>query len=122
MPYDVRFDGVAAPFSGTQSDFPQRALRHFVSKVLPYHPRAGTRIHASVVDDLLAKHTPPKPLARKRLGDRDIVALIHRHWDTVHGRSGQMLRFLRDHLMIACEQNRFKELFLSVKARREAVA
>ena len=48
--------------------------------------------------------------------DEEIKSIIRKHWHDVEGRSGKMLRLFRDHLMIACEQKRFSDLFKEVKA------
>ncbi len=117
MPYDDRldrFDGGA--YAGTQSDFAQRALRHFVDKIgVALDDAADHRTAVlSALEGLAAREKP----SRERLDDAQIRALILRDWALVQGRSGAMLRHLRDELGVACEQGRFKLLFQAVAGER----
>ncbi len=115
MPYDDRLDAVDKDHVGTQGDFAQRAVRHFATFI-----RGGASLEAdrlavgASLDGLSAREVP----VRTRLSDDEIMILIHRDWDEVGGRSGAMLRRLRDDLGKACEQSRFKDLFKQVQARR----
>jgi hypothetical protein len=111
MPYDARFDGPGSPLPGTRGDFAQRAMAHFAEFVLGKAPEGDLEAHGTTVQRLLSSLRPPAPIARTKASDEEIVALIHRHWDAVEGRSGKMLRYLRDDLGIACEQSRFRDLF-----------
>jgi len=120
MPYDKRFDGIGAPYQGTQGDFAQRALLHFVERILLAEPRGRHETHAEAVDAFLASLRAPPIPNRRRLSDREVIGLIHRHWDTVSGQSSRMLRFLRDDLNVACEQGRFRDLFRAAKDERRA--
>jgi hypothetical protein len=118
MPYDERFDGNDGPLRGTRSDFPQRALRHFVEHLMP---------ETSVLDDpeydatLIKKaHESWKLLERPKRqpkSDEQILDVISNLWERAQGRSGRMLRVLRDEELIACEQGRFAALFKQVKER-----
>lgn len=117
MPYDDRLDTVGDGHAGTQSDFAQRALRHFAitigDKGRLDHDRAAV---LDSLDGLDARQVP----VRARHSDDDLRALITNQWDVVRGRSGAMLRHLRDDLGVACEQSRFKRLFgLVVEDRKE---
>ena len=118
MPYDARFDGTGTAYPGTQGDFAQRALLHFVERILPQEPTGNAETHAQAVDASLASLRAPTIPARRRLSDSDVVALIHRHWNAVSGQSSRMLRFLRDDLKVACEQSRFRALFNAAKKER----
>ena len=120
MPYDARFDGVGTPYPGTQGDFAQRALLHFVERILPQEPTGNAKTHAEAVNASLANLRAPVVPCRQRLSDLEVIALIHRHWDAVSGQSGKMLRFLRDDLTVACEQSRFRALFNAAKEERGA--
>lgn len=111
MPYDARFDGAGSPVPGTRGDFAQRALVHFVEKVLPARANADLETHAKAVSRILSSLRPPEVVTRAKASDAEIITLIHRHWKAVEGRSGRMLRYLRDDLGVACEQSRFRELF-----------
>lgn len=115
MPYDDRLDEIAG-FAGTQGDFAQRALHHFV-KVIG-RPSLSVDEHRAAVAQALSNLTPRSIPARDRFDDEAIMALIRRDWDLVGGRSGAMLRHLRDGLLVACEQGRFKLLFKAVAASK----
>lgn len=115
MPYDDRLDAVASDLAGTQGDFAQRALRHFAITIGgssdPAYDSAKVR---SALDGLQPRNTP----VRNRLTDDAVLQLIDTHWETVGGRSGAMLRYLRNDLGFACEQSRFKNLFKQAAAAR----
>lgn len=111
MPYDARFDGAGSPVPGTRGDFAQRALIHFVEKILPARADGDLEAHAKAVNRTLSALRPPETITRTKASDAEIIALIHRHWNAVEGRSGRMLRYLRDDLGVACEQSRFRDLF-----------
>lgn len=113
MPYDDRLDRAdGGTYAGTQSDFAQRALKHFVDKI-GAAPRAIADHRAAVLAALEGLEARERP-TRERLDDNEIRALIVRDWALVQGRSGAMLRHLRDTLGVACEQGRFKTLFHAV--------
>lgn len=118
MPYDARFDGEGSPLPGTRGDFAQRALAHFVEVVLEDDPRGTLEQHAVRVQRIMAHLRPPKPLARTKASDDEILTLIHRHWSAVDGQSSRMLRYLRDDLGVACEQSRFRDLFRAARDAR----
>ncbi|MNS64273.1 hypothetical protein D3C72_973940 [compost metagenome] len=114
MPYDDRLDAAGTDLAGTQGDFAQRALRHFATTLSGSSNAADDRDKVlGSLDGLEARNTP----VRNRLTDEAVLQLIDAHWETVSGRSGAMLRHLRDTLGFACEQGRFKDLF-----KRAAVA
>lgn len=114
MPYDDRLDAVEGAHAGTQGDFAQRALRHFVSI------RAGRAVEddRSAVLAALEGLSPRDMPVRRKMSDAEIKSLIASDWDVVSGRSTAMLRRLRDTLDVACEQGRFKILFKAVAAAR----
>lgn len=116
MPYDDRLDATADGLAGTQSDFAQRALRHFAvvlgKKGGLDEDRASVR---EALDGLSARHIP----SRTRASDGELQTAIRAHWDAVQGRSGAMLRHIRDDLQMACEQGRFRTLFSVVAAERK---
>lgn len=115
MPYDDRLDAVGADLAGTQGDFAQRALRHFATTI------GGSTILAAdkaAVRQALDGHVARDVPLRARSSDADVCHAIHSHWDVVGGRSGAMLRHLRDHLGMACEQGRFATLFRQVSLKR----
>jgi hypothetical protein len=116
MPYDDRLDQVGGGLAGTQSDFAQRALRHFV-ETMGARPLSATD-HRAAVAQALSSLTFRSVPVRERSDDTAILALIRRDWDLVDGRSGAMLRHLRDDLLVACEQGRFKRLFKTAAAAK----
>lgn len=122
LPYDRRLDGPDSSVPGTLSDFAPRALRHFSQLV-----RSGLagsndqgRDHAAVRNALKGWATPQVPKREPRT-DTELQAIILEHWESVGGRSGQMLRHLRDNLLIACEQSRFRRLFNDVAERQRCL-
>lgn len=119
MPYDDRLDAAGVGLAGTQSDFAQRAVRHFASTIRG-SASAATDADAvrTALEGLSARVTP----TRARVSDEALKRAIDGHWNTVEGRSGAMLRHLRDDLRMACEQSRFQSLFKAVAEQRRTVS
>jgi hypothetical protein len=114
MPYDERLDGPDGICPGTMSDFAQRALRDFVTFILP-------RCSQSVaVQTRLAGWRRPERRRGAFRTDPEIRMVIGQNWQVVGGRSSAMLRLLRSDLGIACEQGRFRRLFNAVAGERMA--
>lgn len=108
MPYDDRLESLPN-YSGTRSDFAQRALRHFV-EVLQAVPLTLEDAHAAVSEAL-------EPLAQRqreagrRMSDDEIRRVLLEQWSR-HGGSGtRLLRYLRDEARISCEQKRFSRIW-----------
>lgn len=118
MPYDARFDNPMGPRPGTQADFAQRALNHFVEHILPHSYNENCQYHARMINQCLKSLTPPEKLNRKKVTDEEVKALIRSHWSDVGGSSTLMLRYLRRELGVACEQSRFKFLFHEVRDKK----
>jgi hypothetical protein len=118
MPYDARFDGAGSPMPGTRGDFAQRALAHFAETILPDDLKGSLESHIGAIEKALSSLRPPKHILRAKASDDEIIGLIHCHWAKVDGKSGRMLRYLRDDLKIACEQSRFRDLFIAAKKAR----
>jgi hypothetical protein len=116
MPYDRRLDGGPAP--GTLGDFAQRALRHFVTGVLPVLPTGDAKGHAQQVTSAQSGWERPVSKSGIRLDDDQLLETIRTEWDSVRGSSTKLLRKLRDELGIACEQGRFSRLAARVRAER----
>ena len=114
MPYDDRLDTVDDTHEGTQGDFAQRALRHFVSAIAGGRLDEDRRAVLAALEGLQPRQVP----VRTRLSDAEIRDIIARDWDVVGGRSSAMLRRLRDDLVVACEQSRFQGLFKAVAESR----
>lgn len=119
MPYDDRLDAAGDDLAGTQGDFAQRALRHFATTIQgSSNAAADSDKVLQSLDGFQARRTP----VRHRLSDDAVLQLIDAHWATVGGRSGAMLRHLRDTLGFACEQRRFQDLFKRAAAIRQLEA
>lgn len=116
LPYDERLESVEG-YGGTRSDFPQRAMRHFV-EVLGGHELSLRRARSAVVaalDGLQFRAIP----TRKRKTDAQIARLIRQRWNACGGSSTRLHRYLRDEALVACEQSRFRSLWHEVKAERQ---
>lgn len=113
MPYDERLEGIPA-YAGTRSDFPQRALHHFVA-ILNGHKLALRDAHARVLDAMNLSFKPSLP-QRQRKTDDEIKALLLENWNQFNGSATALLRYLRDEALVSCEQSRFRDL------RRELVS
>ncbi len=113
LPYDERLESIAG-YAGTRSDFPQRALKHFVSRlnghVLPIDE--ASHLVAASLGGFARKALPQ----RRRLDDGEIRGLIRQAWDSVGGNSAKLLRNLRDKELVSCEQGRFTRLRRQVEA------
>jgi len=112
MPYDDRLNSISG-CAGTRSDFPQRAMRHFV-QVLRATQQTLDDAHSAVEQSLAELRLRSIP-TRKRLDDTAIKRLILLRWEDCHGRSAQLLRAIRDEEMVACEQGRFALLWREVR-------
>lgn len=113
LPYDERLESIDG-YAGTRSDFPQRALKHFV---------AGLNGHVLPIDE--ASHAVAASLGgfackalpqRRRLDDGEIRNLIRQAWRSIGGNSAKLLRHLRDTELVSCEQGRFSRLRRQVEA------
>jgi hypothetical protein len=110
VPYDGRLDNPRSGFNGTASDFPQRALRHFVAQIVPQAPRANCAEHASLVAAALRHMRPYVRRQGRRASDEEVLSRIASLWVRFAGRRNLILRELRGPLGIACEQTRFRKL------------
>lgn len=113
LPYDERLESIPG-YAGTRSDFPQRALKHFVAglngHVLPIDE--ASHLVAASLGGFACKALPQ----RRRLDDGEIRGLIRQAWDSVGGNSAKLLRHLRDTELVSCEQGRFTRLRRQVEA------
>jgi hypothetical protein len=121
IPYDDRLESVRG-YSGTRADYPQRAMRHFVEQLGAHR----LSIHQSLkaVNRSLGQFAKPQKIERRREDDEVIKRLIRRQWHATGGRSGVLLRYLRDDALVSCEQARFAKLCKEIRheatlARRE---
>lgn len=112
MPYDERLEGVAN-HGGTRSDFPQRALKHFVAHLHAQElslENARKQVHTAMTTSF--KRTIP---TRMKAQDEQIAELIRTHWSSYEGSASKLLRFLRDEAHVACEQSRFSGIWRKIK-------
>lgn len=113
LPYDERLESITG-YAGTRSDFPQRALKHFVAELnghlLPID-EASSAVAASLCG-FVCKAVPQ----RRRLEDGEIRRLIREARESVGENSAKLLRHLRDTELVACEQGRFSRLRRQVEA------
>jgi len=114
MPYDDRLNGPDSPLRGTYSDFPQRALRHFVSIIDKRLPVREVAYDRQLVNASLKKMRLPQVIERAKASDEEISLILQRNWAQCAGQSSKLLRLLRDVELTACEQKRFSRIFHSV--------
>lgn len=111
LPYDQRLELVGP--AGTQADFPQRCLTHFIG--LGLRRNISAEKAAEAVAQTLATQAMPKRLSRRVVTDTEAIELIREHWQSQAGQSGRLLRHLRSGLGVACEQGRFRLLYHRVR-------
>jgi hypothetical protein len=113
MPYDDRLESVRN-YAGTQSDFAQRALRHFVEE-LEAVSMSLSEAKATVLAALKNQQSRPRPTGT-RVSDEEILRLLTAQWTRHSGGSARLLRYLREEASIACEQKRFSRLWRELAA------
>lgn len=116
MPYDDRLEGLAT-HSGTRTEFPHRSLRHFVEK-LQGHRLELPQAKAAVITALTGFQGRVIP-KRKKATDAQICQLIRSNWTAYGGSSTRLLRYLRDDAIVACEQSRFRSMWLLIQAEKQ---
>lgn len=116
MPYDDRLEGLAT-HAGTRTEFPHRSLRHFVEKLqghlLPL-PQAKIKVMTALTGSKI--RVIPK---RNKATDAQICQLIRSNWAAYGGSSTRLLRYLRDDAIVACEQSRFRSMWLLIHAEMQ---
>lgn len=112
VPYDDRLESVRG-YAGTRADYPQRAMRHFVEKLGAH--RLSVDQARKVVSRSLGQFVKPQRVERRRAEDDVIKQLIRRQWHATGGRSGALLRYLRDEALVSCEQSRFAQLCREIR-------
>lgn len=112
MPYDERLEALEG-YSGTRTDFAQRALLHYVERLTAHHycaKEAKERVLSSL-NGLVSRTIP----TRLKATDAQIAALLRRQWKKHKGSSTQLLRYLRRDAQVACEQKRFQGIWASLR-------
>lgn len=123
MPYDDRLDFAGIGCSGTQADFAQRSLRHFVGRVLPDASNDScAEAHRTAVLTTLENLEVRKAEKRTRIDDVGIDAAIRDNWEHGKGQSSALLRILRHEIGIACEQSRFRKIYHAIKKTMETAS
>lgn len=117
LPYDARLDSPKTGMNGTASDFPHRALRHFVLDVLPRNKNGSSEVHADAVEKALSKFEAYVRPRGQTASDQQVLSEITRLWKKHGGRRSNILRELRSELNIACEQSRFRKLADKAEAK-----
>ncbi|MEQ1934119.1 MAG: hypothetical protein ABL962_09600 [Fimbriimonadaceae bacterium] len=118
VPYDSRLDGKKSPHRGTESDFPQRAGRHFVELLLR-NPRTTTlKGQLKAFENELRDWPHKEVISRMRMPEGELRKIVKRVWRDVDGRPAAGLRRLRDEFEIACEQKRFYRMFEEISAAK----
>ena len=113
MPYDDRLE--SSRFAGTRSDFPQRAMRHFV-ELTNASTNPVSADYQTVITSMSALPLVGA-IKRRRASDEEVKALMIEAWDAHQGSSSRLLRYLRDDALVSCEQSRFRGLWLELKSR-----
>ncbi|EQB0418333.1 hypothetical protein ACYAFH_001164 [Pseudomonas aeruginosa] len=111
MPYDERLE--SSHLAGTRADFPQRAMRHFVELVA--RPNNSPNVDYQAVAEAMSALTLPGAIKRRRVSDEEVKTLLKEAWDAHKGSSSRLLRYLRDDALVACEQSRFRSLWLELQ-------
>lgn len=114
LPYDDRLDGPDSELPGTRGDFGARALRHFAEVIFPKRPAASADKHSKAIVAYLDGWRRAPKFSRTPKTDAQIIELIRKAWRKTGGQSARTLRYLRDVKKVACEQGRFRTLFLRV--------
>ena len=113
LPYDDRLESVRN-YAGTQSDFAQRALRHFVEALggvsLPLEEARN------MVSSALARRPRRPRSVGVRMPDDEIRRVLKAKWGQHAGSSTRLLRYLRDEARISCEQKRFSRIWQALSA------
>lgn len=112
MPYDDRLEGIAT-HNGTRTDFPHRALKHFVALLNGHRlPTVAAQEAVQLAMNSSTKRLVPK---RQKATDEQIVQIVRENWLDCGGSVSKLLRFLRDEANVACEQSRFSNLWHEIK-------
>jgi len=110
MPYDSRLDGVKSPIRGTESDFPQRAGRHFVEHALRMRKKPTLEGHRAMVLRALRGWPYREAIVRSKLPEAQLRRAVKQVFREAGGHWSVALRKLRDDLNVACEQGRFQHM------------
>src|SRR5207249_4788824 len=110
LPYDNRLDCPQSGFNGTTSDFPHRAMRHFATQLSEGGLHRSLQEHHALVERSLVSFAPYVRRRGASASDEDVLAVIEGLWEKCGGNRTRVLRELRAHSGVACEQSRFRRL------------
>ena len=110
LPYDWRLDSPKTGFNGTTADFPHRALRHFATELPANGITFSVGQHQRLVEKALSPFKPYVPKRGVSASDAEVLVVIRRLWNKCDGNRARVLRELRAHSGLACEQSRFRRL------------
>lgn len=113
MPYDERLE--SSRLAGTKADFPQRSMRHFVEFLAA--PTYSPNTDHQQVSIAMSELTAVDIIKRRRASDEEVKSLLMAAWESHNGSSTKLLRYLRDDALVACEQSRFRGLWLELQER-----
>lgn len=117
MPYDERLEGIKK-HNGTRSDFPQRALKHFVTDLnaQSYSLKKAKSLVQTAMASAQARTSP----SRIKATNEQIANLIIKNWKDYGGSSSKLLRFLRDEAKVSCEQSRFSGIWREILMKKSS--
>lgn len=118
MPYDSRLDGKKSPIRGTESDFPQRAGRHFIELALRTRTKPTPERDRAMVLRALRGWPYKEPIVRSKLPEAQLRRVVKKVLREAGGHWSVALRTLRDDLGIACEQGRFQKMCRDIMRTR----
>ena len=110
-PYTENFDGPDGVLRGTNRDFSQRCHADFLTRYNKFNS-IGQTLESIEVD--MKKWRSPVKHKNKKTTDEEIVKLIKKYIPS-YNNYRDLLRYFRYDLKIACEERRFKNLFLQIK-------
>ncbi len=119
LPYDESLEDPTSGYSGTRSDFPQRAMKHFVKEIgMPNEslPKIIKQLNAR-----LSKLKKPVAPNRIKISDSELIKLINKNWGKFDGQTSKLLRFLRDEALVSCEQSRFQKICSQIRESRNEI-
>ena len=111
MPYTEVFDGPNGKLRGTNRDFPQRTHVDFLNRLQKFGN--FDKAFESVQSDM-KNWLPPIKHNNSKKTDEEIIKLIIKYMPS-YNNYRDLLRYFRYDLKIACEERRFKNLFLQIK-------
>lgn len=111
LPYDSRLNGPKSPIPGTMADFPQRCIMHYCNNI--QHEEIEKERNS--VQQIMQGLPYPNRPKRITLSDDEVHKKIRKRITEKNYTKSSLLRFFRDSLNIACEQNRFFRAFDRIK-------